>query len=212
MHEPEQMHHPRASDAASLAGGPDAYAGWWQRLAGMLLDACILLLTVLVGWLMLAVLAWFADPQLVGELTRPGERQPLSDAAQDSLAGWGAIGLLATSLLVIVWDIAWVRSRHMARPGQRLLGYRVVEADGWGRVGLGRAVGRSVAKWFYGVPSIGMVLAIVTALMLGLNRRRQATHDVMSGTVCVRTSELERRGLLQPRDAAREQPTGGPFL
>jgi uncharacterized RDD family membrane protein YckC len=78
--------------------------------------------------------------------------------------------------------------------GKRLLGLRVVEANGL-RLELPQVIVRNLMRFIDALP----VLYLVGAVSCVLNRRRQRLGDVVAGTVVVRTPKLAEPNLDQLR-------------
>lgn len=87
--------------------------------------------------------------------------------------------------------IAWLycagfdSSRRGATPGKRALGLEVVDLNGE-RPGFARASLRFVLRW--------LTAASVLSgwIMIALNKRRQALHDLASGTLVIRSARKPR--------------------
>ncbi|MCW2927557.1 MAG: hypothetical protein JWM86_1525 [Thermoleophilia bacterium] len=190
------------------------YAGWWQRLGGSILDGIIFLIPLVVVVGIIIGIAYSMDSSLLEDFgADPTYSDPYGyDSTSPGEDAWilGALG--AYVLYLLAWDVLWIRSRHMGRPGQILAGYRVVRLEGTQRLGLGRASARAAAKLCYNVPSLGPLASLTSAFTIGLTEHKQGLHDLISGTVCVRTSALERRGLIGDGDgaAAMTAPTWSP--
>jgi hypothetical protein len=83
----------------------------------------------------------------------------------------------------------------MARPGQSAAGFRVVRAQDLTPLTTSRSFGRFGGKLLYSIPTLGSGLTFITAFTIGLTEKKQAIHDMVGGTVCVRKSALARRGI-----------------
>lgn len=186
--------------APAGAGGPgspldrEETASWGARLGGWLLDGVFQVVIIALLW----VLAWF----LAGETLRAEIEQGFEDMEYERdtaavMTTWIvlAVMFLASWLFTLAWEIGWVRGRAMAKPGQRIAGFRVVTADDLERVSFWRALGRTAAKQLYSFWYLGTLFTIAAAFTIGLTRRRQGLHDLMAGTACVRTDALRARGI-----------------
>jgi len=155
-----------------------ARAGFFTRLCAVLVDALILSVAIRgTIWLLdvnARVLRRFAPP-----------------------IGLGTILLLASPLIVAVYEVAFWRLRGRT-PGKWLLGIRVV-AMGGGRVGIGRALAR-----------LGGYLVSALPLYLGflwiLGPQRRGFHDRLAHTEVVRARPVSR-GTPAPR--GRTLPAAG---
>ncbi len=204
-------------------------ASWWARLGGYLLDGLLFGLVAVVVWVVTGVVAWMVDPGGIESMfdSLVVEEASSAAAAWDPAIGWMIAFVLTTFVTYVLWEVLWLRSSHMARPGQSIAGFRVVSAEGLERIGTGRAIGRCAAKLIYQVPYAGGLGIFATAFTIGLSNRKQALHDMMGGTVCVRKSALARRGIgpdASPQGTSPPPPpppgtppprpasTGGPFV
>lgn len=186
------------SQPASHASGAeplrsDDYAGWWARLGATLLDGLLLLLVfgVLLGGY---YGIWYAT-----------DSQGLADAydnffTYESDPGIGVfwVPLLVYLVVTVAWEVGWLRSHRMAKPGQSICGFRVVTATHPQRISTARSFGRFGAKLLMN-SLLGGIAAIISAFTIGLTQKRQALHDLMAGTMCVKTSALERLGIRPER-------------
>lgn len=206
-----------APPATADALRTDEYASWGARLGGYLLDGFILSLVVAAVVAGMALLAWALSPdafdELINSLELVGDGEdPFADPP-DSLVAWFLAGFAAILVVGFLWEVLWVRSRGMGRPGQRIAGFRVVRASDLTRVGSSRAIGRAAAKLLYGIPNLGWLPVIGSAFTIGLSARRQGLHDMISGTACVKTSALELRGKGPDRlGTSGAVPGSGPFM
>ena len=156
------------------------YAGFWWRVLAWLVDIAVLrVVEMLVG---LAT-----GLREVGvTITAPSDSGPVSNVAYSSLTltvpglhlDGGGLTLLGV-LLTLAYFSLLESSRWQATLGKRVCRLRVTDLGG-GRIGLGRAIGRNLAKfvsWF--VLGIGF-------LMVAGTRRKQGLHDLMADTLVVR--------------------------
>lgn len=187
----------------------EEYAGWWARLGASILDGIFVGLVVVVIVGALAGITYAANPGFVedffDEMTSETTSEPdpfdpygtsnyeedLSDTGLIVIFGF----LIGAAVLSVAWETLWMRSRFMAKPGQAIAGFRVVTAVDPRQLSTGRAIGRACAKLLYNVPNLGSLAYIASAFTIGLTEKKQAIHDLISGTACVRTSALERRGI-----------------
>ena len=176
------------------------HAGFWARYAAWSLDAACL--APLVAWL--AAARWRADwaalveagralqaqlPQLFDQLLDAGFGPPTTLAAQlladarleasiraleAALASLLLAPLLLYALLALGWAVACEASHWQATLGKRLLGLRVVDAQGQ-RLGVARALLRHLAAGLSWLSlNLGHALAAVPPHL--------ALHDRLSGT------------------------------
>ena len=176
------------------------HAGFWARYAAWSLDAACLV--PLVAWL--AAARWRADwaalveagralqaqlPQLFDQLLDAGFGPPTTLAAQlladarleasiraleAALASLLLAPVLLYALLALGWAVACEASHWQATLGKRLLGLRVVDAQGQ-RLGVARALLRHLAAGLSWLSlNLGHALAAVPPHL--------ALHDRLSGT------------------------------
>ncbi len=101
---------------------------------------------------------------------------------------WGWLRLLAIMLpinlaIAIGYSVYFIL-RHEATPGKRLLGLRVVRADG-GRLGAGRVIGRYFAEQLSGL------VFMAGYLMAAFDEEKRALHDFMCDTRVVKGAREE---------------------
>ena len=182
-----------AQEPLPVTGGPVEkrdYASWGARFGAALIDGIIL---TLVGFVLGAIgaLIWHqVDPSSLNDWADGFVADVEHGSALDYGERFGVWALLS-GIAGLVWEVLWLRSRYMAKPGQRMAGFRVTAVDG-SRLSTGRAVARALAKVVYSIPRINWLTLIASAIMIGVNGRRRALHDVIAGTVCIRKDSLER--------------------
>lgn len=124
------------------------YAGFWKRLAALLIDFVVMLVLSIPVWVIIALL--------------------LVAGGSD-----GFTPLLSNAMSVA---IAWAyfagfeSSRLQATPGKFLLKIQVADSEG-GRITLGRATIRHFAKTF------SALILFIGYLMAAFTRKKQALHD-----------------------------------
>lgn len=98
-----------------------------------------------------------------------------------TLSALGQLAALATVLLLgWGWDVAWETLGGGRTPGKRLLGLRVVRADG-APVGLGEALVRNLLR------AVELPLGYAPGVLaVALTARRQRLGDLAAGTLVVR--------------------------
>jgi uncharacterized RDD family membrane protein YckC len=186
----------RATDRAAPPVGV-AYAGFWIRVMAFLLDA-----TVVVSiWLVM----------LVGALLIVGFDQVVGSGGEGLTGPVGRIVNLFGNLIAFVYFSVstWLTGSTLGKAAVRV---RVVRADGT-PISLGRAIWRTAAYTVETLPGMilvgfaagvsmvaqgspvvtlagiaGIALSMLGYLWAGVDRRKQAWHDKLAGTVVVRTS------------------------
>lgn len=139
-------------------GNEPVYAGFWIRVAAVLLDTFLLFALVTYPLAMLFGSNVLDDPTLSASLFR---------IAQGSLF----------PLVLTLW--LW-RVRG-ATPGKMLLGLKIIDLATLGPLTLGQAVGRYLG-YFLSLLTLGAGF-----LWVAIDRRKQGFHDKLSGTVVIHT-------------------------
>jgi len=159
-----------AAQATVVPVGAGVYAGFWKRLAALVLDYVILLATSIFIGAVIGLL--FGSPQGSNELA-------------DNLGGLAGI---------LVWWLYYglmESSPRQATLGKMALRIRVVDLRGE-RVSFLRASARHFAKLLSGV------ILLVGYMMAGFTSRKQALHDMIAGCLVVNRdapAELVRQGV-----------------
>ncbi len=168
------------------------YAGFWWRVLAWAIDT--LVLAVAEGLIGLAT----GLHQLGISTTAPSESGPISDVAYSGvtlavpafhLVG-GGLTLLAL-LLNLAYFSVLESSRWQATPGKLACRLRVTDEAGR-RIGLGRAIGRNLAKY------ISALTLCIGFLMVGWTRRKQGLHDLIAGTLVLRRRPADPMFGFQP--------------
>lgn len=174
----------------------DELAGWWARLGGWILDGIIALLVIGSATILVGVVGYLLDPDGIERAFDWFIEDQYLDGA-DIGNSWIWLVLVGGVLVIgyVLWEVLWIRSARMAKPGQSVAGFRVVRVEGLERLSTGRAVGRMFSKALYNVPNLGFLVTVASAFTIGLTERRQGLHDMIAGTACVRKDALARRGI-----------------
>lgn len=160
------------SELVSAAGGEEeiVYAGFWERFAALILDSLLLF----IGWLGLAFLLGIVIG--VASFSRnPGELQKLMPVG--IIGFYGVIFLLFGAYFVLMES-----GERGATLGKRALKLRVVDGNGQ-RISKGRALGRFFAHFLSGIT------LYIGYLIQPFTERKQALHDMVAGTLVVKTDK-----------------------
>ena len=157
---------PTAEVADVTATGELPLAGRGVRLAAVIIDTLILLV---LWWLVSLVSPW--------NIYSPA----MANAGFMSLLGLGLVGLLMFALVN-----GYLLATRGQTVGKLLLGIRVTRSDGspasfWRLVGLRFGIGGVISV----VPIVGMVYALVDALMI-FRANRRTLHDLIADTIVVK--------------------------
>jgi uncharacterized RDD family membrane protein YckC len=152
-------------------GGEVVYAGFWKRYAASFIDGMVL------GVIFVILFAVFG---FVG-------------AGIGSLSSGFGNGMIAPILFFGIYAVAigaqaayftWMHtSGNQATLGKMAVGIKVTDLQGH-RISTGKALGRWAGLFFFGFLSCNIVY-LVSAFMAGLTERKQAVHDMASGTLVV---------------------------
>ncbi len=170
-------------------------AGWWQRVAAVLLDGVVTgILGLLLGWPLLRRIghAYSQFLTVVTEGARSGSGLPDTSAFERAVAG----PLLTLALIMfgvqMVYNLGFLKA-FAATPGKMALGLEVRLRDrpgvlSWGTV-LTRWFGQNAGGLIAIIPLVGLVGSVYTLLdcLWPLwDAKRQALHDKLARTNVVR--------------------------
>lgn len=162
---------PKSELLSADAGGPELeYAGFWERLAAMFLDGIVLLVVWMVAAFVIGIIGGVA-----------------------AAAGGGAGARTFVPVLVLLfyavlllgmaaYYVLMESGERGATFGKRALKLRVVDMDG-GRISKGRATGRFFAHF------LSNMTFYIGYLIQPFTERKQALHDMVSGTLVVKTEK-----------------------
>lgn len=158
--------HLVASEMGQPAGGPGGvagYGGFWRRVAAVLLDGLILIMPL----------------SLLQMLVAPGTMEPAMQGPNAMVPQW-------TWWDGVVMIAAWLywagmhSSPYQATVGKMALGMKVTDLDGE-RISFARATGRHLAEF------LSAMLLMIGYLMVAFTRRKQGLHDIIAGTLVIRS-------------------------
>jgi uncharacterized RDD family membrane protein YckC len=134
------------------------YVGFWRRFFAILIDT--VLLTVVLG----------VTAGVISQVMAPAADQMLAERR----AAW---------LSIIVWWLYYAlfeSSPWQATPGKMVVGARVSDIAGM-RISFLQATGRTFGK------ILSAIILGIGFIMVAFNPRKQALHDVMAGTLVIKT-------------------------
>ena len=175
---------PRAQlhdEGALVAGGHVVYAGFWKRVAAVILDGFV---TAILTW-MVMIPVFLVLGAGVGDFAQLGTG---SNVLLTLLYYLFALGI---PLIYMSWMHS---SSSQATLGKMAVGIKVTRMDG-ARISFLRAFGR---YWGYMLSSM---LLFIGLIMAAFTERKQALHDLMCDTLVVdkhaftATPELQQQGL-----------------
>lgn len=173
--QPQAMRTPVAAASTSAVATTSAplprYAGFWRRLLAALIDLVI----IWPVWLVLSGLYEFAAARMLERTVFAPDGVELSRMLALSSAGRALLPIT----LVFVYFALMEGTPVGGSLGKLLIRLRVTKTDG-GRTGLVRATLRTAMKPLSALP------LMFGYLMAGFTGRKQALHDLMSGSLVVR--------------------------
>ena len=167
---PESLVNPYRSQAAqSVEGAPvqaasaAVYAGFWMRFLAVFIDMLLLVVGQLFITIPLGIMVGLAAPNA-------------TSAEQVS----GVLGFFVGLIINWLYSALLISSAKQATVGKMAMGLKVTDMSG-GRITFARASGRFFGQYLSALP-----------LLLGyfiqpFTERRQALHDLLVGTVVVRS-------------------------
>ena len=136
------------------------FAGFWVRLLAKFIDGVLL-----YG------IALLVERAVVGTVFNGVVPAPRDWEDFLRLLAWTA----PINTLIAVGYTAYFMARHEATPGKRMLGLRVVRADG-GRVGTARVVGRYFAE------TLSTIIFFAGYVMAAFDDKKRSLHDYLCDT------------------------------
>lgn len=152
-------------DAQPASAGNQRYGGFWLRVLAYVIDAIVL------------NAAFFAIGAIVGVDMIPIDPTKL-DTAED-LPNMGLFELIALAVTWLYFALMESSPRG-ATIGKMALGLRVVDEQG-NRISFARATGRFFAKFVSGI------ILLIGYLMVAFTERKRGLHDMMAGTLVIKT-------------------------
>jgi uncharacterized RDD family membrane protein YckC len=143
------------------------YAGFWLRFVAAVIDAIIVGVVIWPLSLMIGIAIGLAG----GAVSMPGIGVHIVN---------GIVSFALSSCASWIYEAAMESSSKQATVGKMALALKVTDLEGQ-RISFARATGRHFAKYVS-----GMILGI-GYIMAGFTERKQALHDMIAGTLVIRT-------------------------
>lgn len=159
------MSEDSATDAAS-APDPRRYAGFWVRALASLIDDVI----VMAVSLALTILALYTIYQAT---------KPAANFAEAFTGGFIQTVNFAAMMFISIPYYVGFHWRYGWTPGKRVFRIRVIREIDDGSLSLGRSAARYFAQILSALPFGAGYLMVI------FNRKKQALHDVIAGTVSI---------------------------
>ena len=138
------------------------YVGFWLRVWASIIDTLLMLVIIA------PLLSW-----IYGVEYWVSERIILGPA--DFLLTW----VLPAVAVILFWIY------RQATPGKMVIGARIVDATSSGKPSTGQLIGRYFG---YFVSTLPLLIGLI---WVGIDKRKQGFHDMLAGTVVVRTRRPE---------------------
>ena len=148
---------------AGAAAGTVHYGGFWIRVLAAIVDAIIL---NIVFWLLMVI---FGVSMFEGMMSG-------DPAAMEMASGTGATIQLVGLLIGLAYAAGFIASPLQATPGKLLVKLKVTDNAGQ-RLGIGRAVGRELAKY------ISAIILLIGFIMVAFADRKRGLHDMIASTL-----------------------------
>jgi uncharacterized RDD family membrane protein YckC len=143
------------------------YGGFWLRFVAAVIDAILVGIVIWPVSLIIGVSIGLAG----GAVSMPGIGVHIVN---------GIVSFVFSSCASWIYEAAMESSARQATLGKMALGLKVTDLEGR-RISLARATGRHFAKYVS-----GMIL-LIGYIMAGFTERKQALHDMIAGTLVIRT-------------------------
>lgn len=148
---------------AGVAAAPVHYGGFWIRVLAYIVDGIIL---NVVFWLLMAI---FGVSMFEGMMAG-------DPAGMEAASGMGAFIQLVTLVIWLAYAAGFIASPLQATPGKLLVKLKVTDNAGQ-RLGVGRAVGRELAK------IISAIILLIGFIMVAFTDRKRGLHDMIASTL-----------------------------
>jgi uncharacterized RDD family membrane protein YckC len=167
-----------------------AYAGFWRRFGGYLIDSLIFAVPVLI--LVFVIFGSTISPWITAVNNAAQNNQPTPQLVlpTNGLVTFAVLDAVAALLYFGVLVSGWGST-----VGQRAVGVRVVcQEDTASALPLGRAVLRAIVWWgaallslVTGLGTIAELAVLLALLWVGWDPRKQGLHDKLGGALVLRS-------------------------
>ncbi|MFA6232237.1 MAG: RDD family protein [Rhodanobacter sp.] len=161
------------------------YAGFWKRVAALILDTIVLYIpNIIIMKSMGSDAAEAVMKQAV--LAAPGDPNAMLAAYGQFYSTMGT-AIMITTIMTWLYFALCESSAWQATVGKLALGIRVTDLQG-NRISIPRALGRYPAKL------LSYLILCIGFLMVAWTRRKQGLHDIIAGTLVLngRASEFNQ--------------------
>ena len=138
------------------------YAGFWIRALAMFIDGLILMIvqlpmTILVLFVLNPVGKSHGEPNVM------------------IMLGVQVLNMLVSIIVPLIYS-AWFVTKKSATPGKMALGLTIINADGTGKISLGKSIGRHFAKM------LNSFTLNIGYMMAGWDEEKRGLHDRICST------------------------------
>ena len=135
-----------------------SYAGFWKRVAALIVDMIVMWIAGLAAGVSLGLIMGLSGITNIGIISVAGNLLGL-------LLGW-------------IYYAAMESSATQGTLGKMAVGIKVTDLEG-NRIGFGRATGR-----FFG-RMISSIILLIGYIMVAFTEKKQSLHDIMAGCLVV---------------------------
>jgi len=155
------------------------YAGFWIRFVASVIDSILIMI------LILPMMKYFFGTH-ISTSNSFFNSQGLQSHQFESMTMLSPMGQLVYFLLIlVVVMLFWIY--RSATPGKMMLGLKIIDAKTGGTITTGQAIGRYFG---YYLSCLFFALGFIWA---GFDRRKQAWHDKLAGTLVVYSENKKSR-------------------
>ncbi|UII57207.1 RDD family protein [Cytobacillus spongiae] len=160
------------------------YAGFWVRFGAYLIDSIIIGIPLTIITLIIFGVFFGASGTLDMIIADPNLEQEMSDAEVMAVLGSYLGALVVTVLVNLIITVLYYAGLHASKwqgtVGKKLLGLKVMDKNGL-KISFWRGLGRYLAMAFLSS------IFFIGYIMAGFTDKKQALHDLIAGTVVVKS-------------------------
>jgi uncharacterized RDD family membrane protein YckC len=167
-------------------------AGFWIRVLAALIDAVLVTIFQAVLGFVMGIMGLTKDlseeqrAMLEKIAKESGDPSQVLGATAQMFVQSGAVMSVFTSSVVVLAIVIWFIHKRGGTPGKLALGLRIQMANDGSNVPVWRCFMREfIGKYFFWAITLGIGL-----LAVAFNKRKRGIHDVIAGTVVVKTQDI----------------------
>lgn len=164
----------------TVSADSTSYGGFWIRLVAFTIDGII---TAIPSALFTIPLIGYGLFSLMPYMAEYSETQVVSSEMASALFLFWCLGLLSQVIWFVFFWLYFAlfeSSSKQATWGKQICGLRVTDECGQ-RISFARASGRTFGK------ILSYMIIYIGFMMAGWTKRKQALHDIIAGTLVVKT-------------------------